>query len=117
MLVWWSLAAARASALETAYLLGIGQRHGREHLQRDATAQRLLLGFVDDSHAAPSDLAKDAIVPQPLQHGGSWGDAIVAGQRFARAARALAQVLHHQKCREELANLVGQVGVAVKVFA
>ncbi len=44
------------------------------------------------------------------------GRAVVGGQRAGRAAGALAEVFHHHERREELADLVGEVGVALDVF-
>ena len=77
MLVWCSRAAALASRSNRRTCLRVQQRAGREHLQGHAAAQRLLLGLVDDPHAAPADLAEDAVVAQPLQPG-PRGDAVSA---------------------------------------
>ena len=103
-------------ALEPPHLLGVEQRAGREHLQRHAPAQRFLLGLVDHAHAAAADLAEDAVVAQPLQPDPRCR-AVVSGQRAGGAAGALAQVLHHQQRREQVADLVGQFGVPLDVFA
>src|SRR2546430_12975672 len=46
------------SALKVA---GIEQCVSEQHLEGDVPAQRLLLGLVHDAHAAPADLAEDAI--------------------------------------------------------
>ena len=102
-------------ALEPPHLLRVQQRAGREDLQRHAAAQRLLLGLVDHAHAAPADLAEDAVVAQPLEPDPHRG--AVGGQRAGGAAGALAQVLHHQQGREQVADLVGQLGVALEVLA
>ena len=67
MLVWCSRAAACASRSNRRTCLGSSSDAGRQHLQRHPPAQRLLLGLVDDAHAAPADLAEDAVVAQPLQ--------------------------------------------------
>ena len=44
-------------ALEPADVLGIGQRPGRQHLQRHTATERLLLGLVNHPHPAAADLA------------------------------------------------------------
>ena len=43
--------------------------------------------------------------------------AVISGQRAGRAAGALAQVFHHQQRREQVADLVGQLGVALDILA
>ena len=64
---------------------------GRQKLEGDPAAERELLGLVDDAHAAPADLAEDAVVaqlvrdrfgydPRPVRRGhravdGAGGDA------------------------------------------
>src|SRR5262249_44846826 len=53
------------------------------------------------------------VVPQPLQSGPHGYP--VGGPRAGGAAGALAQVLHHQERGEEVADLLGQLGVAVEV--
>ena len=104
-------------ALEPPHLLGVQQRAGREHLQGHAPAQRLLLGLVDDAHAAPADLAEDAVVAQPLQ------PAATAAAPFAAASEPVvppelsprSSIIKER--REQVADLVGQLGVALGVFA
>ncbi len=102
--------------LEPTHLLRVQQRPGREHLQRHAAAQRLLLGLVDHAHPAPADLAEDAVVPQPLQPG-AYRRTIIGGQRAGGGTGALAQVFHHEEGGEEVADLLGQLGVPLGVFA
>ncbi len=53
-----------AEALQAGRVAGDGQG---QHLESDASSQGLLLGLVDDAHAAPADLAQDAVIPQALQ--------------------------------------------------
>ena len=48
--------------LEPQYLLRVGKGRIGEDFQCHASAQRLLLGLVHDAHAAPADLAKNAVV-------------------------------------------------------
>ncbi len=46
-------------ALEPLDLFGVVQGARRQHLERDATAQQLLFGLVNDAHPAAADLADD----------------------------------------------------------
>ena len=48
--------------LEAGELLLVEHRGERQHLQRHAAAERNLLGFVDDAHAAAAEFAEDAEV-------------------------------------------------------
>jgi hypothetical protein len=56
-------------ALEAAQLLGVGEGVRRQDLEGHAPAERLLLGLVDDPHAAVADFTKDAEVAQLLGRG------------------------------------------------
>jgi hypothetical protein len=101
-------------ALE-ADLCRVVARTGRgQHLESDAPAEGLLLGLVDDAHAAPADLAQDAVVAHLLQalavdgYGVGGGTADVAGPRL--------EVLDHEQGFEDGADLVGQLGVAVAIL-
>ena len=58
MLVWCSRAAALASRWKRIEDLGVEQPMVAQHLQGHATAQRLLLGLVDDPHPAAADLSQ-----------------------------------------------------------
>ena len=70
-------------ALEPADLLRVGQdRAGGQDLQRHPPAQRLLLGLVDDPHAAPADLAEQPELAQPA--GRHAGDRPAAAERSTR---------------------------------
>ena len=112
MLVWCSRAAALASRSNRRTCCGSEQGRVGQDLQRHAAAQRLLLGLVDHAHAAAADLAEDAVVAQPLQPGRG-----VDGHAAGGAAGAVgAEVLHPDQDREEVADLVGQLGVAPAVF-
>ena len=51
-------------ALGTRSRLASSSSACRQHLQGDVPAQRVLLGLVDDAHAAAADLAEDAVVAQ-----------------------------------------------------
>ena len=46
---------------------GRGHARGRQDLQRHVSAQRLLLRFVDDAHAAAADFPQNAEIAQPFQ--------------------------------------------------
>src|SRR5262249_19132983 len=86
----------------------------RQHLEGAAAAQRLLFGLANDAHAAAADLAQDAVVADLLQafavdrYGGAGRTADVAG--------AGPEVLDHEHGFEDVADLVGQLGVTVAVL-
>ena len=98
-------------ALEAEDLLGVGERRVGEDLQCDASAERLLLGLVDDAHAAPADLAEDAVVAQPLQPGRGVNGHAAGGV----VGPVGAEVLHADQDGEDLADLVGELGVSPAV--
>ncbi len=50
---------------EPGYLLRVDGGGEREDLQRDATAQRVLFGLVDDAHPAAAELADHAEIAEP----------------------------------------------------
>ena len=102
--------------LEPSHLLRVQERPGREHLHGHAAAQALLLRLEDDPHATPADLAEDAVVAQTLQPDANRRP-LISGQRAGGGAGALAQVLHHEQGREQVADLVGQLGVPLDVLA
>ena len=58
--------------LEALQLLLVEHRGERQHLQRDAAAERDLLGLVDDAHAAAADLAQDSKIAQRGPGGDGW---------------------------------------------
>ena len=98
--------------LEPQHLLGVGQGRIGQDLQRHAPAERLLLGLVDHAHAAPADLAEDAVVAQPLQPRRG-----VDGHAAGGVVGAVgAEVLHPDQDGEDLADLVGELGVSPAVF-
>ena len=57
--------------LEAGELLLVEHRGERQHLQRDAAAERDLLGLVDDAHAAAAQLAEDAEVAEDADRSSS----------------------------------------------
>jgi hypothetical protein len=88
-------------------------RHGaadREHLQGDVPAQRLLHGLVDHPHAAAAHLAQDAVLAQPL------GDVSRVRPEVGVRTVDRPEFLHHRQGREQIADLVGQFGVALGVL-
>ena len=87
----------------------------RQHLQRHATAQALLHRLVDDPHAPAADLPEDPVVAQPLGHRPAAPRPILDGP-LVRVGIA-ADPLHHHQRGEQLADLAGQVRVAVGIFA
>ncbi|MCG3180811.1 MAG: hypothetical protein BIFFINMI_03174 [Phycisphaerae bacterium] len=98
-------------ALEALELALVGQRQRGQHLERDAAAERLLLGFVDDAHAAAADLADDAEVAQLLE--------LRRSERGPPVAAALAagfEPLQRGDGGEQVADLVGKGRVERGVF-
>ena len=79
MLVWCSRAADLASRQEPLEMAGVEQGVRRQDLERDVAAERLLLGLVDDPHAAAADLAEDAEVAEPLGNAARLGSAVRRG--------------------------------------
>ena len=82
-----------------------------QDLERHPAAQADLLGLVDDPHPAPADLAEDAVVAQPPLLARGWG------RRGLRAVGPGVVVdrqvlLDHHQGRQQLADLIGQLGVA-----
>ena len=53
-------------ALKADLRRGVARARPGQHLEGDAPAQGLLLGLVDDAHAAAADLAQDAVVADLL---------------------------------------------------
>ena len=98
--------------LEPQHLLGVGQGRIGQDLQRHAPAERLLLGLVDDAHAAPADLAEDPVVAQPLQPRRGVNGHAAGGVVGAVGA----EVFHPDQDGEDVADLVGELGVSPAVF-
>ena len=102
-------------AVEAGHALGVEERRRRQHLERDATAERFLLGLVDDAHPAPPDLADDPVVGEPLgnrsvRQGGG------AQERAGDVGRARLEILDHHQRGEEGADLLGERGIPGGVF-
>ena len=87
-------------------------------LERHPALERLVLGLVDDPHAARADDAEDLVVAQPL----GMRVARASGRPLARRAGcsdragghldARLELLHLDQGREQLADLVGPLGAA-----
>ena len=103
-------------AAEPLAQLGVEPRVARQDLQRHVPAQRGLLGLVDHAHAAAADLAEDQVVAD-LADRRAVGR-LAVGERAGGLARPgqRAQPLHLDHGREDEADLVGQLGVAVGVL-
>src|SRR5262249_46497653 len=54
-------------ALKALLMSGIEEGADRQNLEGDAPSERLLLGLIDDPHAAAADLAQNAIIADPIQ--------------------------------------------------
>ncbi|HEX8202368.1 MAG TPA: hypothetical protein VF590_17960 [Isosphaeraceae bacterium] len=115
MFVWRSRARGAGLALEPLHEPAIVQKRTGQELQRHAAAERFLLGLVDDPHAPLANPPHDPEVAQALDRAaGRHGRA--AGERVARAAGIGAEVLHPDQEREQLADLIGKVGMAIDVL-
>ena len=71
-----------------------------QHLERDAAIERLLVGLVDDAHAAAADLADDLVVADLL--GGRLGR-LFAAQRAHRCAGRAWRRAACRGCRDRAA--------------
>ncbi len=98
--------------LEPQPLLDVGEGRVRQDLQRHASTERFLFGLVDDAHAAPTDLAENAVVAQSLQPRRGVNGHTAGG--FVGAVGA--EIFHPDQDREDLADLVGELGVTPAVF-
>ena len=103
MLVWCSRAAARASRWNRAVCLGSSRAVPGQDLQGHVAAQRLLLGLVDDAHAAAADLAEDAEVAQLLQRRRPRARRRRRGSPVRSLTSGL-ELLHQHERREEVAD-------------
>jgi hypothetical protein len=92
---------------EALKLARVEDRSERKDLERDAAAQRDLLGFVDDAHTAAADLAQDAEVAE-LGAGVGAGGGGVEWRRFGEGTAERDEGLDGG---EDFAKLVGVFGV------
>ena len=98
-------------ALEAPLGPDIEQHAPGQHLQGHVPSQRNLLGLVDDAHAAFADLAQDAIIPELQQGGGRR-----RGWVLVRFLVVFLDLLDLDHGREQLADVVGQLGIAVDII-
>ena len=99
-------------SLKTQDLIGVGQRRVRQDLEGNPPAQRLLLGLVDDAHAAAADFAEDAVVAQTLQPRCCVNGHAAGGVVWTVGA----EVFHADQHGEDVADLVGDLGVAAAIL-
>ncbi len=99
---------------KTLDLAGILEFPVWQDLERDATAKRLLLGFIDNSHAAAANLSHDAVLAKAVRGPGRPGRLECRG---SRARRDRPRVFKHDQGREEVADLVGQMGMTSRIIA
>ena len=112
MLVWCSRAAARASRRNRSSVIRSRGHMPGQHLERHPPAERDLLGLVDDPHASPADLSQNPVIADLLQRCSRSGSF-----RFAFSIDCrLVDLLDLDHRREELADVVGQLRVAIGVF-
>jgi hypothetical protein len=98
-------------AAEAGQGLGVLGHLAGQDLQSHVTPQRDLLGLVDDAHAALADFAEDAKITKLLQgrrrrRGGARGSVLVV----------FPNLLDLDHSREQLADVVRQLGIAIDVL-
>ena len=102
-------------ALEALKLLGVANQLPRQDLEGDMTAQRDLLGLVDNPHPAVPDLADDPEVAQLLEPGCRDRRAVLGDPRHQRLV-ANGDVLHHGHRRKHFADFPLELGMKVDVL-
>ena len=100
-------------ALESGRLLRVEPAVPQQDFQGHVPAERLLLGLVDDAHAAAADFADDPEVSQLLQrrHGRD-----VAVRRVSLVAHSGFVLLHQQERGEQCMDPIGPLRVALGVL-
>src|SRR5262249_43508020 len=99
-------------AAEPFDLRAVLERAPREDFEGDAATERDLLGLVHDAHATPTDLADDAVIADLSRRCGAR-----RGRRPGQLdAPIVLDLLDFDQGGEQLANLAGQIGVAVGVL-
>ena len=109
MFVWCRQAAACASFLNRCNCRGIERGGQRQHLQGDTTAERELLGLINDPHAAAPDFAEDPEIAHDAQLGA--GDRVRQWQAGSIPRSRAAQLGHHLQGGEQLAQSLGVLRV------
>lgn len=109
MFVWCRRPAVRLAEESPAVGI-IESRVAGQHFHCDATAKRLLHGFVHDAHPAAADLSQDAEVAQALQPRRAGGPTRV----FVFLARP--HFLERGDRRKQIANFVCQLGMIGRVL-
>ncbi len=104
-------------AAEAGQVRRVQQRRGRQHLEGDVPAERFLLRLVNDAHAAPAHLTQDAIVAQALQVGEGGCRRPLEAVGGIGGVGGWLQVLDLHQRRKQIADVGGEVGVAVGVLA
>ena len=94
MFGWCEVRGGVGFVLEALQLPRVEHGGERQHLERDAAAERNLLGLVDDAHAAAADLAEDAEVaedPHPTlsQREREFSTGSASGTTIPRQSRGL----------------------------
>ena len=97
--------------LEALLGTGIDQELAGQDLQRDMASEGDLLGLVYDPHPAAADLADDPVIAQPPQRGQRAG-----GRRLGHLLPIFLDLLQVHHGREEFADVVGEVRMAVDVL-
>ena len=88
------------------------QERGRENLEGDSTAQRLLDSLIDDAHAAVPDFANDAKITQLPES----ADRSLLLQQVQVRDFFFFELFHHRDGGQEFAQLFGVLGVSFHVL-
>jgi hypothetical protein len=114
MLVWCSRAAARLAA-KPLRSHPVAAHALRQDLERHPASQRDLLGFVHDPHSAPADLTEDLIVADLCERRAP-GPGIFGHLFDILFLPGSLDLLYPDHRREQLADLFGELWVAVNIF-
>ena len=99
--------------LEPLALLGVDRRGEGQDLERDAPAQRDLLGLVDDAHAAAADLAEDPVFAELGACGNRIGE---TGRGDLRIGKLGGGGLDELEPGKALAKCLGDLGMPGQEF-
>src|SRR5262249_8969530 len=101
-------------ALKALLMSGIEEGADRQNLEGDAPSERLLLGLIDDPHAAAADLAQNAIIADPIQAsalGHGQGD----GGSYRLVEYITLEILQSDDGGKAFADFIDQLGIPADV--
>jgi len=106
--------------LKAPHVVPVGTEPRVHDLERHLVLERLVLGFVDDAHAAAAQLAEERVVAQPSRAAAAGSSRFVAGAPVVGGPALVAgrrlEPLDELEGREELEDPRGVLGVARGVF-